>query len=61
MLLAEKRQLSNLNLLLLLFDTGAMDEGVSKADIDLVNRWETVEQAKGKRQGMPMRLYYAQV
>ena len=42
-------------------DTRATEEGVSKSDIDLVNRWETVERAKGKRQGMPMRLHYAQV
>jgi hypothetical protein len=42
-------------------DTRATEEGVAQADIDLVNRWETVERAKGKRQNMPMRLHYAQV
>ena len=42
-------------------DTRATEEGVAKADIDLVNRWETVERAKCKRQNMPMRLHYTQV
>jgi hypothetical protein len=42
-------------------DTRAAEMGVSQADIDMVNRWESAERAKGKRQNMPMRMHYAQV
>ena len=42
-------------------DTRATEMGVSKADIDMVNRWESTERAKGKRQNMPMRMHYTQV
>ena len=42
-------------------DTRATEMGVSKADIDMVNRWESAERAKGKRQNMPMRMHYTQV
>ena len=42
-------------------DTRATEMGVSKTDIDMVNRWESAERAKGKRQNMPMRMHYTQV
>ena len=42
-------------------DTRATEMGVSKPDIDMVNRWESAERAKGKRQNMPMRMHYTQV
>jgi hypothetical protein len=42
-------------------DTRAAEMNVSSADVDIVNRWETFEKAKGSRPGMPMRLHYAQI
>jgi hypothetical protein len=30
-------------------DSIAIDEGVNQVDIDVVNRWQTVEKAKGSR------------
>jgi hypothetical protein len=35
-------------------DTRAIEMNVSASDIDIVNRWESVERAKGKRAAMPM-------
>jgi hypothetical protein len=42
-------------------DTRAIEKKVSQVDIDVVNRWQTVERAKGKRPNMPMRQHYAQL
>jgi hypothetical protein len=42
-------------------DTRAIQKRVSQDDIDVVNRWKQVEQAKGSRPGRPMRHYYADV
>jgi hypothetical protein len=42
-------------------DTRAAEMNISSADVDIVNRWETFEKAKGSRPGMPMRLHYAQI
>jgi hypothetical protein len=41
-------------------DTRALNMGVSKDDIDLVNRWHQVEKAGGKRPVFEMRHHYAQ-
>jgi hypothetical protein len=35
--------------------------GVSTFDIELVNRWNANEKAKGNRPGMAMRLHYTQM
>jgi hypothetical protein len=42
-------------------DTRAIEQNVSKSDIDIVNRWHTVEAAKGNRPNLPMAQHYAQV
>jgi hypothetical protein len=42
-------------------DTRAIEMNVSATDIDIVNRWESVERAKGKRAAMSMRLHYLQI
>jgi hypothetical protein len=42
-------------------DTRAAEINVSSADVDIVNRWESVEKAQGRRQAMPMRLHYTQI
>jgi hypothetical protein len=42
-------------------DTRAIERKVSQTDIDVVNRWESVEQAKGLRPSQPMRQHYAQL
>jgi len=41
-------------------DTRALEKKVDKNDVDIVNRWRTVEEAKGKRPNRPMRHHYAQ-
>jgi hypothetical protein len=40
-------------------DTRATEKKVQQPDIDVVNRWKTVEKAKGKRPSRPMRQHYA--
>jgi hypothetical protein len=42
-------------------DTRALEMGVSKDDIDVVNRWKSVECAKGTRPNRPMRHHYAEL
>ena len=42
-------------------DTRAIAQGVSKLDIDVVNRWKGVERGKGRRPGMSMEHHYADV
>jgi hypothetical protein len=41
-------------------DTRALNEGVSKDDIDLVNQWHQVKKAGGKRPAFDMRHHSAQ-
>jgi hypothetical protein len=41
-------------------DTRALEANVSKADIDVVNRWHTIEASKGNRPNLPMQKHYAQ-
>jgi hypothetical protein len=41
-------------------DTRAIEKWVGKLDIDVVNRWATVENAKGQKPSRPMRQHYAQ-
>jgi len=41
-------------------DTRALETKVDKNDVDIVNRWRTVEEAQGKRPSRPMRQHYAQ-
>jgi len=41
-------------------DTRALELKVDKNDVDIVNRWRTVEEAQGKRPSRPMRQHYAQ-
>jgi hypothetical protein len=36
-----------------------MDIGAT--DTDIVNRWQLVERAQGRRAAMPMRLHYTQI
>jgi hypothetical protein len=40
-------------------DTRATEKRVHQTDIDVVNRWKTIEKAKGKRPSRPMRQHYA--
>jgi hypothetical protein len=42
-------------------DSIAIDEGVDQTDIDVVNRWQAVEKAKGSRPNRPMRQHYAEL
>jgi hypothetical protein len=42
-------------------DTRAAEQNISSTDTDIVNRWELVEKAQGRRAGMPMRLHYTQM
>mmetsp|Transcript_1680 Transcript_1680/g.2405 ORF Transcript_1680/g.2405 Transcript_1680/m.2405 type:complete len:128 (-) Transcript_1680:520-903(-) len=42
-------------------DTQALEAKVSSSDIDVANRWRTIEEAQGKKPGRSMRQYYAQV
>jgi hypothetical protein len=41
-------------------DTRALNQGVGREDIDIVNRWHQVEKADGKRPSLDMRYHYAQ-
>ena len=42
-------------------DTHAKNQGVSGPDIDAMNRWRTIESAKGRRPRMNMRDHYSEV
>ena len=42
-------------------DTRAMEQKVSSADIDIVNRWRKVEAGAGRRPGYTMQQHYAQL
>ena len=42
-------------------DTRALEKKVSESDVDIVNRWKTLETAEGSRPGRPMRQHYAQL
>jgi hypothetical protein len=42
-------------------DSIAIKEGVSQTAIDVVNRWQAVEKAKGSRPNRPMRQHYAKL
>ena len=41
-------------------DTRALEMKVTKDDVEIVNRWRTVEEARGRRPNRPMRHHYAQ-
>ena len=42
-------------------DTRALEKKISPTDIDIVNRWVSVEKGKGKRPAMEMKHHYANV
>jgi hypothetical protein len=42
-------------------DSIAIEEKVAQADIDVVNRWQTIERAAGSRPNRPMRQHYAEL
>ena len=42
-------------------DTRAINQGVKSIDVDIVNRWKTVESSRGKRPNRPMQQHYAQL
>ena len=42
-------------------DTQAIEMKVSKIDINVVNRWSSVENAQGKKVSLPMHQHYAQL
>jgi hypothetical protein len=42
-------------------DTRAVEMNVGSTDTDIVNRWQLVERAQGRRAAMPMRLHYTQI
>jgi hypothetical protein len=42
-------------------DTRALNQSVSREDIDLVNRWHQIEKADGSRPSLDMRYHYAQI
>jgi hypothetical protein len=42
-------------------DSIAIEEKVAQTDIDVVNRWQTVEKAAGSRPNRPMRQHYAEL
>jgi hypothetical protein len=42
-------------------DTRALNQKVNAADIDVVNRWKSVERADGNRPHRPMRQHYAEL
>jgi len=42
-------------------DTRAIDQKIDDKDIDVVNRWRTVEEAQGKRPNRSMKHHYAQL
>ena len=41
--------------------TRAVELKISKTDMEIVNRWRSVETASGKRPHLPMHIHYAQV
>ena len=41
--------------------TRAIEKKIAKIDVEIVNRWRTVETAAGKRPHLPMYIHYAQV
>jgi hypothetical protein len=41
-------------------DTRALEMKVAKTDIEIVNRWHTIERSKGNRPGFSMEQHYAQ-
>ena len=41
--------------------TRATNEAVTSTDVDIVNRWKTVESARGSIPSRPMRQHYAQL
>jgi len=41
-------------------DTRALERGVAKADIDIVNKWKSDENSKSNKPSLPMHLLYAQ-
>ena len=41
--------------------TRALEKKVSKTDIEIVNRWRSIETSKGRKPHMPMHLHYAQI
>ena len=41
--------------------TRALNRNVSANDIDVVNRWKTIESSKGRKPNRPMRQHYAEV
>jgi hypothetical protein len=42
-------------------DTRALEMKVARDDIDVVNRWQKIEKAQGRKAGLDMRHYYADV
>jgi hypothetical protein len=42
-------------------DTWALEQKVSQSDIDVVNRWKSLERAEGNRPHRPMRQHYAEL
>ena len=42
-------------------DSHALNKKVAPTDIDIVNRWEGVESARGQRPGREMKYHYADV
>jgi hypothetical protein len=42
-------------------DSIAINEGVDQTDVDVVNRWQAVEKAKGSRPNRPMRQHHAEL
>lgn len=42
-------------------NTRALEEGVREPDVDLINRWRTVERNKGQRPRSKMREYYLEL
>ena len=42
-------------------DTRAINQKVSDVDIDVIHRWSTVEQSKGKKTGLTMKHHYAEL
>ena len=42
-------------------DTRALEVAVRKDDVDIVNRWKTIEATQGSRPSRPMRQHYAQL
>jgi hypothetical protein len=42
-------------------DTRALEQNVSKTDIELINRWHNIEKSQGNRPQRPMHQHYAQV